>query len=78
METLQKKNRMQHLISILGEGWRGFIVWGSSISIGWITGQMAMSFISNFAVLIGLLVGIFSLIGQIQKQVDRYKEKHKK
>lgn len=75
MKTLQIHNRMQQLITTLSDGWRGFFAWGGSFSIGWITSQAALDTISAIAMIVGLLVGLLSLVGHIQKQIDRYNEK---
>ena len=75
MITLQKKYHMHNLINSLAEGWRGLFVTGGSYGVAMISAEMSFSIFQLVSLSVGILVGILTLIGQVQKQIDRYKSK---
>ena len=78
MFTLQNKHYMHQLINSLAEGWRGLFVTGGSYGVAMISAEMSFSVFQWISLSVGILVGILTLIGQVQKQADRYKSKHGK
>jgi hypothetical protein len=72
------KNHMQQLFQSLAEGWRGLFISGGTYTVAWISGQMALTIVQHLSLVLGIVIGVLTIIAQVQKQVDRYKSKHPK
>lgn len=71
------KGKMNNIINILSDKWNGFIFSGGTWTLGMVFTEFQLNLLGGLTLITSLVIAIFTIIGLVQKQIDRYERKKK-